>query len=79
MLRKTYAAICHSMLQIHVHRGGTEFKASSPPSPTCSLELGPELEVNKDPIPESHPQCWGSEDKHRNDGVHSVQLLCYGH
>lgn len=48
------------------------------PSLTCSLELGPELEVNKDPIPESHPQCWGSKDKHRNDGMHSVSAPLHG-
>lgn len=47
-------------------------------SPTCSLGLGFELEVNKDSMPESQPQCKGSKGKHRNNGMHLASAPLHG-
>lgn len=69
-----FAILCYRYVYIKEEQSSKQTR----PSPTCSLELGPELEVNKDPITESHPQCWGSKYKHRNDGIHSVSAPLHG-
>lgn len=39
-------------------------------SPGHSIEVWLELEVNKDPVPTSQPQCMGFKGKHRNNRMH---------
>lgn len=50
----------------------------SSPSPPHSIEVWLELEVNKDPVPRSQPQCMGSKGKHRNNGMHLASAPPHG-
>lgn len=45
---------------------------------TRSIEVWLELEVNKDPVPRSQPQCMGSKGKHRNNEIHLASAPPHG-